>query len=54
MSKLNYYGVLEQHQINDDVILQAAEEITNLGYTVIDLNHKGRIIPLVSSCPIMP
>ena len=36
MSKVNYYGVLEQHDISDDV-LRAAEEISNLGYSVIEL-----------------
>lgn len=39
MSKVNYYGVLEQHDINDDVVLQAAEEISNLGYSVIDSGY---------------
>ncbi len=39
MSKVNHYGVLEQHHINNDVILRAAEEITNLGYAVIDSGY---------------
>ena len=39
ISKVNHYGVLEQHHINDDVVLRAAEEIINLGYAVIDSGY---------------
>ena len=39
MSKVNHYGVLEQHHINDDVVLRATEEIVNLGYAVIDSGY---------------
>jgi len=50
MSKLNYYGVLEQHQINDDVILQAAEEISNLGYAVIDSGYSSHELEEIAHC----
>lgn len=48
MSKINYYGVLEQHQINNDVVLQAAEEISNLGYAVIDSGYNSKKIEEIS------
>jgi hypothetical protein len=50
MSKIDYYGVLEQHQVNDDVILSAAEEISNLGYTVIDSGYSPEKLSEISHC----
>lgn len=50
MSRIDYYGVLEQHQINNDVILQAAEEITNLGYAVIDSGYSPHKLEKISDC----
>ncbi|MBE9238211.1 phytanoyl-CoA dioxygenase family protein [Anabaena aphanizomenioides LEGE 00250] len=50
MSKIDYYGVLEQHQINNDVILQAAEEITTLGYAVIDSGYSPDKLEKISHC----
>jgi ectoine hydroxylase-related dioxygenase (phytanoyl-CoA dioxygenase family) len=39
MGEVTYYGVLEQHYTSSDIILRAAEEVTNLGYTVIDSGY---------------
>ncbi|MFL0647390.1 MULTISPECIES: phytanoyl-CoA dioxygenase family protein [Cylindrospermopsis] len=51
MSRLNYYGVLEQHQINDnDLIELAAEEINHLGYTVIDSGYSSRKLEEIAHC----
>jgi len=48
MSKVTYYGVLEQHTINNDVILRATEEICSLGYTVIDSGYNSSQVEEIS------
>jgi ectoine hydroxylase-related dioxygenase (phytanoyl-CoA dioxygenase family) len=39
MSSPNCYGVLEQYTVNNDAILQSAEEIANLGYAVVESGY---------------
>lgn len=55
-SNINYYGVLELHDNNNDEILRAAEEISNLGYSVIDSGYTateveeiGKVFEIVHS-----
>lgn len=50
MSELNFYGVLERHQISEDPLQRAAEELSNLGYTVIDSGYSSHELEKISHC----
>ena len=49
MSKVNHYGVLEQHNINNDDVLRAAEEVANLGYSIIDSGYTANQVEEIAS-----
>jgi hypothetical protein len=49
MSKINHYGVLEQHNINNDDVLRAAEEIANVGYSIIDSGYTANQVEAIAS-----
>lgn len=47
-SSSNFYGILEQHDVHGDDILRAVEEITTLGYAVIDSGYTPEQIENIS------
>lgn len=50
MSKFLSYGVRERFDTENDIILQSVEEITNLGYSVINSGYTSSQIEEIAKC----